>query len=193
MSGCSPGRTWFWRWRSNPLRRRDDIVEAWIVLAVWTVIAVGGTVAGLVTAHAAEVTFAQQRAERRTVRAVLLSDVPNPAGAGRSSGDKVQAPVRWTAPDGSLRTGRTLIGTGREAGTGVVVWQDSRGALTTAPPSPGDAAVEAGFLGALAGLALTGAVHGVGAVARWRLEQRRIARWGREWEAVGPTWGHRTA
>ena len=24
----------WWRWRSNPLRRHTDIVEAWIVLAV---------------------------------------------------------------------------------------------------------------------------------------------------------------
>ncbi|MGW7169616.1 hypothetical protein ACWGH3_30930 [Streptomyces sp. NPDC054884] len=36
----------WWRWRRNPLRRQADIVEAWIVLAVWTVIVLGGTLVG---------------------------------------------------------------------------------------------------------------------------------------------------
>lgn len=41
MHGSRCTRKRFWRWRSNPLRRHDDIVEAWIVLAVWAVIAIG--------------------------------------------------------------------------------------------------------------------------------------------------------
>ncbi|MGW7419157.1 hypothetical protein ACWGJB_03675 [Streptomyces sp. NPDC054813] len=40
--------------------------------------------------------------------------------------------------------------------------------------------------------ALAGAVFGAGAVARWRLEQRRLDLWDREWNAVGPRWGHKT-
>ncbi|MFC8358546.1 hypothetical protein ACFUIY_01615 [Streptomyces griseorubiginosus] len=43
-------RTLGWRRRSNPLRRRGDLLEARIVLTVWAVVAVGGTIAGLVTA-----------------------------------------------------------------------------------------------------------------------------------------------
>ncbi|AVH54726.1 MULTISPECIES: Rv1733c family protein [Streptomyces] len=192
MSGGKRVGKRFWRWRSNPLRRRDDIVEAWIVLAVWAVVAAGGMVAGLVTAHAADETFPQQRVERTSVRAVLLSDVPKPSPGRWSSGDKTPAKVRWTAPDGSTRTGRALVDTGLKAGTGVVVWQDRHGTLTTAPPSSTEAAVEAGALGTFAGLALAGAVHVVGAVARWRLDRRRVDGWGREWDLVGPQWGHRT-
>ncbi|WP_306801443.1 hypothetical protein [Streptomyces sp. T12] len=103
------------------LRRRDDVVKAWIVLAVWMVVAVGGTVAGLVTAHATDEAHARQRAERNPVRAVLLADVPIRASAVRSSGDKALAKVGWTAPDGSPRTGRTLVDTGLKAGTGLTV------------------------------------------------------------------------
>ncbi|WP_420709208.1 hypothetical protein [Streptomyces sp. AS58] len=43
-----------WRWRSNPLRRREDVVEAWVVLTVRVIVAVAGAVAGLVTARSAE-------------------------------------------------------------------------------------------------------------------------------------------
>lgn len=192
MGGGKQVGTRCWRWRSNPLRRRDDVVEAWIVLAVWAVVAVGGTVAGLVTATTAEETFARQRAERHPVRAVLLADVPTRASAVRSSGDKALAKIRWTAPDDSARTDLTLVDTGLRAGTGLTVWQDGHGTLATAPPSPSEATVEAGLLGTFAGLALTGAVYAMGALARWRLDRRRIDEWGREWDLVDPKWGHRT-
>lgn len=192
MEGCQPVRKRCWRWRNNPLRRRDDIVEAWIVLAVWVVMVVGGAVAGLVTAHATAEVLARQRADRRPVRAVLLTDVPRPASGVRSPVDKARSQVRWTAPDGSTRTGHTLVDTGLNAGAGVVVWQDRRGTLTPAPPSSTEAAVEAGVLGTPAALALAGAVLAGGAVARWRLDQRRLEAWGREWDLVGPSRGHRT-
>ncbi|MGC0335881.1 Rv1733c family protein [Streptomyces sp. SLBN-8D4] len=187
-----PRRTRCWRRRSNPLRRRDDILEAWIVLTVWAVVAVGGTIAGLVTAHAADEVFAQQRAERRPVHAVLVSDASKRTSTIRSSSDKALVRVRWTAPDGSIHTDHTLVDSGLSAGTGLVVWQDSYGRLVTAPPDTAKAGVEAGVLGALAGLAFTGAVHAAGAVARWRLDQRRIDAWGPEWDLVGPQWSHRT-
>ncbi|MFF0087724.1 hypothetical protein ACFYR1_50145 [Streptomyces canus] len=32
MDGDKPAKKRFWRWRTNPLRRHDDIVEAWLVL-----------------------------------------------------------------------------------------------------------------------------------------------------------------
>ncbi|MFE0546437.1 Rv1733c family protein [Streptomyces sp. NPDC058891] len=192
MSCRKPVRKPFWRWRSNPLRRREDRVEAWVVSAVWAVAAVGGTTAGLVTAHAADEAFAQQRAARHAVHAVLLTDVANRPPALGSPEGKVWATVRWTASDGSARTGGTLVDTGLGAGSRVVVWQDGHGTLATAPPSPAAAAAEAAVLGAFAGLCLTGTVHAVGAVTRWRLDQRRVEAWGREWDLVGPMWGHRT-
>lgn len=192
MDGNKSARKLFWRWRSNPLRRHDDIVEAWLVLAVWAVVAVGGTAAGLVTAHATDETLAQQRAERHSVQAVLLTDAPKRASSVRSSSDQVLADVRWRALDGSVRTDRTPVDTGMRAGSHVVLWQDDQGSLATQPPSPAEAAVEAGVLGTFAGLALAGAAYALGAVARWRLDLRRIEGWGREWDLAGPQWGHRT-
>ncbi|PKV83140.1 hypothetical protein [Streptomyces sp. TLI_146] len=192
MSGSEYARQRLWRWRNNPLRRRHDIVEAWLVLAVWTVVVVGGTVAGLTTAHAADAMFARQRAERRSVRAVLLSDVPRDPSAPRGTPDRRMAPVRWTAPDGSPRTGRGVVNAGLTAGSQVTLWQDSRGRLTLPPTSSTAAAIEAGSLGTAAAAVLGGLVFGAGTIARWRLDRRRMDAWGCEWELVGPRWGNKT-
>ncbi|MFD5814285.1 hypothetical protein [Streptomyces sp. NPDC127038] len=180
-----------WRWHSNSLRRRDDIVEAWIVLAVWAVFAVGGSVAGLVTARAADETFAAQRAEREPVRAVVLHDVPLNAPAIGGAYGRRTAAVRWVASDGSTRTGRTEVDVGLKAGSRVTVWQDGHGRLATAPQSPAEAAVESDFLGVAAAAGLALPVFGAGAVVRWQLDRRRLDEWGREWDQVGPRWGHK--
>ncbi|MEH0448950.1 hypothetical protein QA811_36310 [Streptomyces sp. B21-102] len=192
MTRSETRRKRLWRWRNNPLRRRDDIVEAWIVLAVWAVVAVGGTVAGLVTAHAADDTFARQRTDRQAVQAVLLDDVPRTALAMGGTVDRRMTAVSWRTPEGSPRTDETLADTGLKAGAHITVWQDSQGRLIAAPPSTTEATIESGFLGTVAAASLAGLVFGAGAVVRWRLDRRRIDQWGREWDLVGPQWGHKT-
>lgn len=188
MRTCGRTKRWLWRWRANPLRRRDDVLEAWLVLALWMLMAVGGTLAGVLTARAADDVFMQQRTERTPVTAVLLTDTP-PA---ESTSYRAFAQVRWTARDGSARTGRTLVEGGLRAGSTTVLWTDTQGNLTTRPPSRTGAAVEAGLLGATSALAVTGIAFGVTGAARWCLDQRRIDEWGREWDLVGPRWGHKT-
>ncbi|MFS4092963.1 hypothetical protein [Streptomyces sp. AF1A] len=182
-----------WRWRSNPLRRHEDVVEAWVVLTVWVVVAVAGAFAGLVTARSAEHEFAQQRAHRHTVRAVLAADAPHGISGAWSTDGRVQGSVRWTAPDGTPRTGRTLVDGGLKAGAPVTVWLDDRGRLTLSPPTGRvEGHVEAALFGVSAVLAVAAPVLGAGAFARARLDRRRMARWDREWDLVGPQWGPRT-
>ncbi|MDX3388136.1 hypothetical protein PV682_42870 [Streptomyces niveiscabiei] len=192
MRGTRHARKRLWRWRNNPLRRPDDITEAWLVLAVWLLIVAAGTAVGTMTAHAADEMFARQREQRHPVRAVLLDDVPESAGVGGAASDRRSAVVRWSAPDGSERTGRTLVDAGQRAGATVVVWQDTQGRLRTEPPDELESAVESATLGAGAAFGLAGALYGAGRLARWRLDRRRIEGWGREWDVVGPLWGHRT-
>jgi hypothetical protein len=159
---------------------------------VWAVTAVGGTVVGLVTAHAADEVFARQRVERHSVRAVLLDDVPRNVAGDGATGDKIAARVRWTDPDGSTHRDMTLVDTGQKAGSGIIVWTDGRGEITAEPPTPTEAAVEAGALATAAALAFAGLAFGAGTLARWRLDRLRIDQWGREWDLVGPQWGHKT-
>ncbi|WP_155056074.1 Rv1733c family protein [Streptomyces blattellae] len=192
MDGGTGTKTRLWRWRSNPLRRRDDIVEAWIVLIVWAVVLVGGTLIGLVTAHAADEVFDRQREERHAARGVLVADVPAPAVWADPASGRALAKIRWTTPDGRTQTGKTLVSTGQKAGAEVVVWLDSHGDLVPEPPGATAAAVEAGILGTAGALGLAGAAFGAGALARWRLDRRRYDRWGREWDLVGPQWAHKT-
>ncbi|MFI2435863.1 hypothetical protein [Streptomyces sp. NPDC018693] len=179
-----------WRWRDNPLRRRDDVVEAWIVLAVWTLVVVGGALAGLATARAADGVFARQRVERYAAQAVLVADAPALDATVDGARTRVVGKVGWTTADGVARTDTTLVDSGLKAGTEVEVWLDGQGRLSTEPPGATEAAVESAVLGVAAAAATAGLVVGAGALLRRRLDRRRIDAWGREWALVGPRWGH---
>ncbi|NGO44864.1 hypothetical protein [Streptomyces ureilyticus] len=85
------------------------------------------------TAHTADNVFARQQAEKHSIRAVLVDYVPLTVWRAVTS-DQVRAKVRWTAADGSTRTGTTLVDAGHRAGSDVVVWADGQGGLT--PPRP---------------------------------------------------------
>ncbi|MGW4043484.1 Rv1733c family protein [Streptomyces sp. NPDC004721] len=195
MSGrTGRGRTRrrLWRWRRNPLRRHEDIVEAWAILVTWVVIVVGGAVAGTVAARATGQELAWQRADRHPVRAVLFTAAP---AATPTENASYQAPakVRWTGPDGTTRTGQTLVSTDLPAGAAVTVWQDGRGHLTSEPPGPAEATAQATLFGTSVALAFGGLVYGSTALVRRRLDRRRHDLWGAEWELVGPRWDQKTS
>jgi hypothetical protein len=182
-----------WRWRRNPLRRRDDVIEAWIMLAVWIVVAVGGAVVGTVTTRAADESFAQLRASRLSVRAVLLENTVQAApSAEGATDDRVRAKVRWVEPNGSTHTGQARVDSGLKTGSRVVIWFDDAGRIAPQPPTAAQASAQAGVLGLSAALALGGLTYGGGRVARWRLERRRIDKWGRQWDQVEPQWRRET-
>src|SRR5688572_15293030 len=89
-------KVWLWRWRRNPLSRRGDRMESWVLLVAWTLTLFGGVAAGLVAADSVESGLARQRAEWRQVGAVLTEDAPEPAGTSSTGTEKVWAKVRWT-------------------------------------------------------------------------------------------------
>ncbi|MFF4804343.1 hypothetical protein ACFY1U_39220 [Streptomyces sp. NPDC001351] len=183
-----------WRWRSNPLRRRSDVVEAWIVLAAWTAATAGAVAAGTVGAQAAQRVVNEDRAGRRPVSAVVLKTV---AGSGRDvvTGvryDRVLATVRWSDGKGTVRTGMVDVKSGAKAGSGVQAWTDGRGHLVSAPVSAEEAATRVVLAGTGVGLATGLTVLGGGRLVRLRVQRRATERWGAEWERVGREWGHRT-
>ncbi|WP_316745421.1 hypothetical protein [Streptomyces sp. MK7] len=187
MSGKRKTKQRLWRWRRNPLRRHDDIVEAWIVLVMWAMVLVGGAIIWTVTARAADQEFAWERADRHATSAVLLTDAPQSASPGSDS-HRSLAEVRWTAPDGTTRTARTLVPAGLPTGTTVTVWQDGRGVLTTEPTGPVEGRAEAVLFGGAAAMAFSGLAYGMAALARWRLDKHRYDQWGAEWDAIGSRW-----
>jgi hypothetical protein len=187
-------KVWLWRWRRNPLKRRADKVEAWVVLGAWLLTLLAGVLAGTGTTEAVEHSLARERVEWRPVEARLVADAPGTAGQGApATGDQVWAKVAWTAPDGAPNTGQVRVRPGSAAGTVVTVWTDPEGRLVTRPATASQAALRASLIGALAGASAALVPFVAGRALCGRLQQRRIDLWDTEWDRFGPMWTGRRA
>jgi hypothetical protein len=186
------GKVWLWRWRSNPLRRRSDVVEAWLLLAVWVLAVAAGAVVGAATAHSVERNLNERRAERHAVSAVVAEDAPDTVSTTTGTRGQAWVTVRWTAADGSPRTGTARVQPGTGSGATVRVWLDRHGNVVPAPLSSGEAELQGIALGTATAVGAGATVVFLGWVVRGRLERRRLARWDMEWARIGPQWGHRT-
>ncbi|MFH8804136.1 hypothetical protein ACH4F6_31860 [Streptomyces sp. NPDC017936] len=184
-------KAWLWRWRRNPLKRRADTVEAWVLLGAWALTVLVGAVAGWAAARSVEEGLARERVEWRPVTGLLVEQAPGrpPARSGASSGERVWAKAGWTGPDGSARTGQVRVSPGSAAGTPVTVWTDRRGRLVTEPATAGQARVHACLVGGLAGVAAATVPFAGGRVLRDRMERRRVDRWDAEWARFDALWG----
>ncbi|WP_411147661.1 hypothetical protein [Streptomyces sp. A30] len=192
MAASRCARVRLWRWRRSPLRRRSDVIEAWVVLAGWLFALVGGLLVGQVTADAVERSAERQRAESREVAAVLVEDADDQAPARVGSDYRVRATVRWTAPDGSTRTDEARVPAKTRAGTTVAVWTDRNGKITDKPLDQGEIRLHAVSGGVLAALSAGGAVLGTVWVARLGLDRGRMAQWAAEWERIDTRRGWKT-
>ncbi|MEU8591225.1 hypothetical protein AB0C59_30105 [Streptomyces sp. NPDC048664] len=181
-------RVWLWRWRRNPLLRRSDRLEAWIVLATWVFVALAGVIAGRTAATAVAQELTARRVATPEVRAVLTESTPGaPHATPDYSDGAVWARASWEAA-GSTHTGLVRTGPGLSAGTSVTVWTDPSGALATRPATPHQIGMQSLLVGSLVGLGAGGGMLLCGLVARGRLEARCLQAWDREWESVGPRW-----
>ncbi|MFF9365393.1 Rv1733c family protein [Streptomyces griseoluteus] len=172
------------RRRHNPLRRRSDVVEAWMVVVVAVLLCVvaplTGTVAGLVAYDRARTHAEEQRAERQPVRAVVAG---RPASRPTVHGDRghgYRAEVRWTEPGRRTRTAVADVRAGTRAGDTVTVWFDSRGRMVVG--------IGLGVAGGTAAIVLLAR-----AVERRIALRHRLAEWERAWARTGPAWTRRRA
>ncbi|WP_330287766.1 Rv1733c family protein [Streptomyces sp. NBC_00576] len=186
-------RVRMWRWRRNSLRRRSDVIEAWVVLIAAIVAIVGGLVAGVTVAQTAEESLNRQRLERRTASAVLTEDAPGMNVARVVGEDRVWATVRWTAPDGSARTGLTQVLPDTAKGTPVTVWTDRQGRLEPKPGSPAAARFQGAWAGTLAAISAGVVVIGAAQLVRGQMDRRRMQEWADEWQRVDGRWGRATS
>ncbi|MFF9090185.1 hypothetical protein ACF1BE_27990 [Streptomyces sp. NPDC014991] len=186
-------KVWLWRWRRNPLKRRADVLEAWVLLGTLLLIVLAGVPAGLATARSVEHGLARERAIWRPVVArVVAARVPGPSrrsGGHASAGARSWAEVRWTAADGSARTGQVKVEPGIGPGTPVTVWTDPRGHLVSRPTTASEAAFRATLTGLLVGVSTAAVPLAGGLAARVRLARRRLDAWDTEWARLGPQWG----
>lgn len=192
MAAFRVPKVWLWRWRRNPLRRRSDAVEAWVVLVTWVLTVFGGVFIGLLATESVANGLAWQRAEWHSVPARLTADA---TGSTLTEGgaDRVWAKVRWTAQDGSTHTGQVRVLAGTTEGTPVTVWTDPYGRLVTKPATESQARLRASLVGVWVGMSVAAVPFVCGRLVRGRLERRRMDRWDEEWERFGPTWGRKTS
>jgi hypothetical protein len=192
MPGKSRGtasRSRLWRWRRNPLRRHGDVVEAWIVLAVWALALIGGALVGWAAGRAVDQAFADRRAGVHAVSAELTENAAD--GSLIDSGYDIGrswVTVRWTAADGSTHTGRAKALPTATAGSRLQAWADHSERLVAAPPSTAESTFSAVVAGALVAQLTATAVWGSGWMLRRRLFRQRLADWDAEWQRVGPQW-----
>ncbi|HTK61146.1 MAG TPA: hypothetical protein VL595_02175 [Pseudonocardia sp.] len=112
---------------------------------------------------------------------------PSPGGDVPSASRRVS--VRWTAPDGSARTGDVSLPTPVEAGAHVPVTVGADGVPHAEPAvSARTVGLAAGVTGALVGWS---AIWALGMAVRDLLLRRSRDRWDRRWRAVEPDWSGR--
>ncbi|MFH9086555.1 hypothetical protein [Streptomyces sp. NPDC017673] len=185
-------KVWLWRWRRNPLKRRADVVEAWVVLGACLLTVLAGVLAGLAAAGSVEHGLARERATWRPTVARVVAQVPGkpPVHSGHASaGERIWAEVRWTVTDGSAHTGRIRVEPGSKPGTPVTVWTDPQGHLVSRPTSASEAAFRSTLTGLLVGASTAAVPFVAGLAVRSRLEHRRMEAWDTEWARLGPQWG----
>jgi len=178
----------------NPLRRRSDVIEAWLVPAVIAVFLVlGPLLINVVSARAHAQNAAVQQAERswHRVPAVLLQAVPGPLMSDNGANFWVTwTPARWTYR-GREHVGRIPADAGTRAGAAVPVWLNRAGNVEMPPLTAGQVRDRIALAAAVALSTLAILLAGLTLLARWLIYRRRLARWETAWLAVGPQWSRR--
>jgi hypothetical protein len=178
----------------NPLRRRADVVEAWLLPAVIAAfLALSPLVAGVagmwVGADNAAARHAQLSWHR--VPAVLQQAAPGPVLSDHGANTwVVWTRARWTA-DGRQWLGSVPAPARTSAGSTVPVWLDRAGTVQLPPLTAGHARGRVITAAAIAVGSLAVLLAGLALLARRLLDRRRLAGWETAWLSVEPDWSHR--
>lgn len=189
--------TGLWHWRRNPLYRRTDRVEAWAALLCGALLLAGAPWVALTAGSATERSLLESAAAERSLRKQTDATVRRPLGRPAYDADpetaqatRTQVLARWTAPDGTARTGRIVAPPGADGpGDRFRIWTDLNGTPTRPPMPPMMAQTHAWLAGIGAATVWAVLVEGVRRGVRWRIVRFRYACWDREWARVGPDWG----
>jgi hypothetical protein len=177
----------------NPLRRRSDLIAAWLTPAAIAIFLVLGPLvaAGAIVWAQAGITAARLAGrDLHPVPAVLLQAVPGPLlSAGGANSWVTWTPARWTA-GGQPQAGPIPATSGTRAGSTVPVWLDRAGQVQAPPLTASQARdrVITSVAAALAALAVL--LAALGLATRWVLNRRRLAAWEAAWRLTGPRWSH---
>lgn len=181
-----------WRWRRNALKRRIDVVEAWLVLVAWACAVAGGVLTGPAAGNALHERLDRQHARQQTVSAVLLGDAHVRTDGRSGVGHTAWATARWVGADGHTHRDRVRVDSGASAGDRLTVWTDGQGRLTGKPLSGPASIAETVVTGVSAAVCVGLVVLGCGTIVRGLLDGRRLRQWAEEWEHIDSQWGGTT-
>ncbi len=175
----------------NPLRRRSDLIQAWLApaaLAAFLVLGTLATGAASMWIHADNAAVQQAQRSWRPVPAVLLRSTPGPMfTAGGANSWTTWAPARWAA-SGRRHTGWVPAAAGTRAGRPVVVWLDRSGNVQVPALTPGQVADRVAVAALIALTVLAVALGSLARLGRWLLDRRCLAAWETAWLATAPRW-----
>jgi hypothetical protein len=175
----------------NPMRRRADLLEGWLLpAAVAAFLILGPLAATGVGLWVQSGNAAAQQVQRtwHEVPAELLEPVAGPLMTDNGANTwLVSTPARWIS-SGRPRAGDIPAPAGTRQGAVVALWLNRAGKVQAPPLTAGGARnrVVVAVLFALAALAMLLTVLAL--VIRWVLDRRRIAGWESAWLSVGPQW-----
>ncbi|BDM69380.1 hypothetical protein HEK616_28670 [Streptomyces nigrescens] len=177
-------------WRHNPLRRGTDVAEAWMFLVTAVLLVVLPLAAGIMTAGAVNAATRPESHGWKSVSATLTADPPARIGlnSADSAGGRVLATVRWTATNGTVRTGETAVAQGLRAGDRTTAWLDRHGSLVRTPVTSEDAVVQGIAVGVVTASGTALLILGVNRTGSVLLNRRRYAQWEKDWAAADSAW-----
>lgn len=178
----------------NPLRRTIDKLESAVIAGLVIAFLVAAPLLAIAVVEIVGTAGARELAAQsswRSEQAVLTQN----AAAGMigldGEWDTSWVTAHWTAPDGAVWHGLVAVGLDAKAGQTVKVWVTGTGQLTGQRLSRGGL-LEREVLAAIgAPVALAVLLAVVACAVRAAANRRRIARWTKAWEVVGPRWSSR--
>lgn len=190
VRGDRVGRARAGRARSRGTDRVEDVL-VWLLMSAGLVLLVGSWTLGLSVQMRMGERAGTESLTRTEVRAVLLEAAPSSISGPASAGPPVRAAARWIGVDGEPHTGRVEAVSGARAGSGVTVWVDRDGTVTTPPTSAADARVAGVLVGFDVLLLGAAALVGVWIGVRRLTSSVNAVGWEREWAQVEPDWRRR--
>jgi len=175
----------------NSLRRHVDKLESAIVASLVISFLVAAPLLAIFAGRAVGVAGArEEQAQRawRPVTAVLQESAAEGQIGLDGELDTSWVTAKWTAPDGAQRSGLVAVALDAQAGQHLQLWATPAGQLTH--PRLTTAQVRERQVTAVAAVAFGLAVllSIAASFVRVVANRRRLAAWGKAWDAIGPRW-----
>jgi len=180
----------------NPLRRRIDRAETYLLGGLFVAAAASLPFAVHAASHAAYEnalhTQQQQVATRHQVEAKITAIDSGAVSGYYNASGAVTATATWTSVTGVHRSGVMIVQVGSRKGTEILVWTDQAGNLTTPPLATAQVISErdAATIGAIGGMVVM--TVAAGGIIHFVLYRRRLAAWAADWRVTAQTWNRQS-